>query len=60
MYKLAQLRKDKGISQRKLAAISGVGHITIARIEMGSIDPRVSTIKALAEALGVKIDAIVD
>jgi transcriptional regulator with XRE-family HTH domain len=60
MNKLSAIREAKKVSQRKLAELSGVGHITIARIEMGTIDPRVSTMKALAKALKVKIDEIVD
>jgi predicted transcriptional regulator len=58
--KLAKIRHEKDLSQRALAKLSHVGHITIARIEMGTIDPRVSTMKALAKALKVKIGDLVD
>lgn len=58
--KLAKLRDEKGLSQRALAKLSKVGHITIARIEMGTIDPRISTMEALANALKVKISELVD
>ncbi|MCA9469521.1 MAG: helix-turn-helix transcriptional regulator [Nitrospira sp.] len=43
-----------------LANVANISHITIARIEMGTIDPRISTLKALAKALNVKISALVD
>ena len=60
MSKLADIRKAKGLSQRGLAKLSGVGHITIARIETGVCDPRLSTVQALAKALEVKISKLVD
>ena len=58
--KLARVRDKGGLSQRALAKLSTVGYVTIARIEMGTIDPRVSTLKALAKALKVKISELVD
>lgn len=58
--KLAKVRGEKGLSQRALGALSNVGYVTIARIEMGTIDPRISTLKALAKALKVKISELVD
>ena len=60
MSQLANIRKTKGLSQRGLAKLSGVGHITIARIETGVFDPRLSTLRALAKALEVKISKLVD
>ena len=58
--KLAKVRDAKGLSQRALAQLANVGYVTIARIEMGTIDPRISTLKALAKALKVKVDELVD
>ena len=58
--KLATVRAARGLSQRALAALSQVGYVTIARIEMGTIDPRLSTVKALAKALKVNISELVD
>jgi transcriptional regulator with XRE-family HTH domain len=60
MNELANIRKKKGFSQRSLAKLSGVGHITIARIETGIFDPRLSTLDKLAKALKVKIADLVD
>lgn len=57
---LAKIREKRGLSQRMLANVANISHITIARIEMGTIDPRISTLKALAKALNVKISALVD
>ena len=58
--KLARVRDKRGLSQRALAKLSHVGYVTIARIEMGTVDPRISTVKALAKALKVKIWDLVD
>jgi len=58
--KLARVRDKRGLSQRALAKLSNVGYVTIARIEMERIDPRVSTLKALAKALKVKVSELVD
>lgn len=60
MKKLVALRKKKGLSQRALGKLSGVSHITIARIETGQFDPRLSTLRCLAKTLKVKISALVD
>ena len=60
MKKLVKLRNIKGLSQRALAKRSKVGHITIARIETGVFDPRLSTLDKLAKALKVKIADLVD
>jgi predicted transcriptional regulator len=58
--KLARVRNEKDLSQRALGKLSGVGYVTIARIEMGTIDPRISTLKALAKALKVNVSELVD
>jgi transcriptional regulator with XRE-family HTH domain len=43
-------RQDAGLSQRALAERSGVAQPTIARIERGQVDPRLSTVAALLDA----------
>ena len=60
MNRLAKIRMKQGLSQRALAKLSKVGHITIARIETGVFDPRLSTLRALAKTLKVKISDLVD
>ena len=49
--KLAALRAQRGLSQRALAELSKVTNVTIARIESGVYDPRLSTLRQLAKAL---------
>lgn len=49
-----ELREQAGITQYRLARLSGVEQTTISQIELGKVrDPRWSTISALATALNV-------
>ena len=45
-----------GVSQRRLAEITGVAQPTIARIERGQVDPRLSTVDLLLSGLHIEID----
>ena len=51
--KLRETRKRKLLTQQQLAERSGVGIATNIRIERNQVEPRGSTIRKLAEALGV-------
>ncbi len=55
---LRVLRERRGLSLRKLGALSGVHYISIVRIESGTLDPRLSTLRRLAEALGVTLSEL--
>jgi DNA-binding XRE family transcriptional regulator len=46
------LRKQRGLTQRQLSTKSGVQQAEISRIEGGRSNPTVSTLTALASALG--------
>lgn len=48
-------RRVRGLSQRALAERAGIGYVIIARLELGQTDPRLSTLRKLAEALGVSV-----
>jgi len=52
---LRRARKRRGLSQHRLAALSGVPRINIARIELGLGDPRISTLVKLAKAMNVSV-----
>ena len=58
--KLAQVRRKKGLSQVRLAELSGVSRITISRIESGKESPRVQTLQTLSRVLKVKLTDIVE
>jgi transcriptional regulator with XRE-family HTH domain len=57
--KLRETRKRKLLTQQQLAQRSGVGIATIIRIERNQVEPRGSTIRKLAEALGVDAHELV-
>ena len=49
---LVQARKEQGLSQRALEAISGVKQPQIARIESGDSNPQLDTILKVLAAMG--------
>lgn len=49
-----------GISQAQLAARCGLSKSTVSDIETGALDPRISQIKKLCEALTVDVGYIID
>jgi transcriptional regulator with XRE-family HTH domain len=55
---LKALRTQGGDSQRTLAARAGISEYALNLIELGKSKPRNSTIKKLADALGVPVGAI--
>ena len=59
LKKLPILRRKRKLSQRALAELTGLSFVHIARMETGDYDPRLSTLKALAKALKVKIGDLV-
>ncbi|MDO9713246.1 helix-turn-helix domain-containing protein [Paracraurococcus lichenis] len=50
---LIRLRKAAGLTQDELAAKSGISQSNISSLEHGTLDPRLSTVLALAKALKV-------
>ena len=50
--RLQKLRKQRGLSQRKLAASAGVSNATISLIENGRTDPSMGLMKRILESLG--------
>jgi len=53
-------RKEKGLSQDKLAKLADVTLTTLVKIESGVNDnPTIRTLKKIADALDVSIDEIV-
>lgn len=52
--RIKALRKEKGLSQYQLAFEADVDRSQVISIENGKINTTISTIYALADALGVK------
>jgi transcriptional regulator with XRE-family HTH domain len=53
---LSEHRRAAGLSQTEVAARMGTSQSTVARLEAGEVDPRVSTLERYAEALGGRLD----
>ncbi len=48
-------RKEKNISQQKLSALTGITQSDISKIENGSYNPSLNTLKRIARGLGCKL-----
>ncbi len=55
---LRRARRRAGMTQRELASRAGVAQPTIARIERGRDDPRVSTFERLLRACHESLEAL--
>jgi len=53
---LRHARRRAGLTQRQLAARTGIPQETIARIEAGRVDPRVTTLDRLLEGCGFGLE----
>jgi transcriptional regulator with XRE-family HTH domain len=58
--KIRQLRTAKGMSQADLAKRARLTRVYITRLEAGRQDPSLTTINALAKALGMKVGRLVE
>ena len=56
--KIIHFRKVKGITQETLAEETGLNVRTIQRIEAGEVDPRLYTLKSIADVLGVNLEEL--
>lgn len=56
--KLKAAREAKGLSQRALSNRSGVPQSHISKIEAGTVDLRISSLVAIANALDLELDLI--
>ncbi|MCM2289224.1 MAG: helix-turn-helix transcriptional regulator [Sulfuritalea sp.] len=57
---LAQLRLQRGWSQAELARRAGTSQSYIGRLETGNVDPQLSTVRRIAQALNVPVPALVE
>ena len=56
--RIADLRKEKGMTQQGLADIVGMQRNHISRIEAGKYSVGFDTLQSIAEALGMTVDII--
>jgi HTH-type transcriptional repressor of puuD len=52
---LRQSRESAGLSQRKLARLSGLSNALISSIEKGDRTPSIESLERLAEAMGLSL-----
>lgn len=52
---LKEARTSKGLTQRELSVMAGVPQAQISRIEAGTVDPRTTSLIALAHALDMEL-----
>ncbi|GAA2626363.1 XRE family transcriptional regulator [Dactylosporangium fulvum] len=57
--RLRQLRESRGISLSALARSAGIGKATLSGLELGTRNPTLETLYAVAGALGVPLTALV-
>lgn len=50
---IKRIRKEKGLTQKKLGELCGIAEPTIRRYEAGSLKPKLETIEKIANALEV-------
>ena len=57
---ITRLRRQAGLSQRDLAGKARISRSTLAGIEAGPAMASLDTVVALADALGVTVDALIE
>ena len=55
MERIRQLRKERGLSQARLAVMADMDPATLNRLERGTGNPNLKTLERVAEALGVEV-----
>ena len=60
LTRLKHVRQRKLLTQQKLADKAGVSRPTVVRIEAGLEDPFPSTVRKIAEALGVDPETLME
>lgn len=52
---LRRIRISKGLTQRQVATLAGIGLATLGHLETGMHSPMLETVRLLANALGAQI-----
>ena len=60
MEQLRKLRLERGLSLRTLGVMAGIHAVSLVRLEAGKFDPRLSTLRKLAQALEVSVCDLID
>lgn len=57
---IRKIRKQKGLTQKKLAELTGLNEVTIRSYELGKFNPKLESMKKIADALGVTVGDLDD
>lgn len=55
-YQVARLRIMRGLTQAQLAELVGTKQPSIARLESGRVEPKLSFLRRVVEALGARLE----
>lgn len=55
-YQVARLRILRGLTQEQLAKLVGTRQPSIARLESGKVEPRLSFLRRVVEMLGARLE----
>lgn len=58
--RVREVREKAGLSQQTLAERAGLAIRTVSALENGVVDVRLSTMKAIADVLGVSVTDLID
>ena len=58
--RLRTIRTQRKLSLRALAEVSGVHFVSLAKMEAGTLDPRLSSVQRVAKALRVTVSRLID
>lgn len=56
---IRELREERGVTQEVLSGLAALSRSHLADIERGSISPSVDTLWRIAEALGLRLSALI-
>ena len=59
MFRLKELRQEKGLTQKELATIVKLNQTAIGKYERGDLEPNFDTLKQFADFFDVSIDYLV-
>ena len=56
--KIRKIRKEKGLTQKKLIQLSNINEVQIRQYELGKANPKIETIEKIANALETTTDEL--
>jgi len=57
--RLGEWREKRGLSFSKLATLSGIHYVSLIKLEAGRLDPQLSTLLKLCDAIGITLNQLV-